>query len=716
VLVTSPSGRAGSTRAAWWSARRWLGLVLVLASLAWLAPHVSSGTDLVRVRNALALGPDFDPARDWRPPAVPADWRGETAPPPAHFVAVAQRLGLAGLTDDAARARAIVGHLLLSAPTLLGGGLQADLVETHRSIVEQGRGYCGDFVRAFSAIAGAAGMTLRTWSFSFDGFGGHGHIWVELWNRERQHWELLDVFDNYYFTAGASTLPLSALEFRAALGSGDRTLAIRLIHPQGRPGYVDEQKAWAYFRRGLPQWYLAWGHNPFAVDASWPVRTFTGVSRILENGGAILAGVTPRVRVLATADNAADRQRLRALRWQVPVALAGAALGALLLLAPAATRRSAAGLDAPWPRVCVVGPLPPPSGGMANQCEQLLRLLRAEGAPVEHVRTNAPYRPAWIGRVPMLRAGFRLVPYLWTLWRAIGRADVVHVMANSGWAWHLLAAPALRIARWRSVPAIVNYRGGQAAEFFDRAPRHVLRTLGDAALRVVPSGFLERVFAAHGLAAEVVPNVVDLGRFAPRPAATWPPAAPHLVVTRNLEPIYDIPTALRAFARVRARHPQARLTVAGSGPELQNLQALAHELGIAAAVRFSGRIPNERIGALYAEADLVLNPTTADNMPISILEALASGVPIVSTDAGGIPDLVEHERTALLVPVGDADALASAALRLLGDAALAARLRDQGLRDVARFDWTHVRDQWRAAYRRATARPPLAPSDATASR
>ena len=100
-------------------------------------------------------------------------------------------------------------------------------------------------------------------------------------------------------------------------------------------------------------------------------------------------------------------------------------------------------LSAVWPRVCIVGPLPPPSGGMANQCEQLVRLLGGEGVQVELVRNNAPYRPAWISHVPVLRALFRLLPYLLALWRACGRAQVVHVFANSGWAWHLFAAPAL---------------------------------------------------------------------------------------------------------------------------------------------------------------------------------------------------------------------------------------------------------------------------------
>ena len=89
---------------------------------------------------------------------------------------------------------------------------------------------------------------------------------------------------------------------------------------------------------------------------------------------------------------------------------------------------------------------------MANQTRQLARLLEAEGCSVTVVRTNAPYRPAWIGRVRGVRALFRLVPYIISLWRAMRGADLAHVMANSGWAWHSFAAPAIRIAAWRGRP------------------------------------------------------------------------------------------------------------------------------------------------------------------------------------------------------------------------------------------------------------------------
>lgn len=354
------------------------------------------------------------------------------------------------------------------------------------------------------------------------------------------------------------------------------------------------------------------------------------------------------------------------------------------------------------PRVGLVGPLPPPSGGMANQCQQLIGLLQSEGVEVELVRTNSPYQPRWVGRIPLLRAVFRLVPYLAHLWRAAGRVNVMHILANSGWAWHLFAAPAMIIAHLRATPVIVNYRGGNAAPFFAQAPRYVLRMLAKASMRVTPSVFLQRVFASHHLSADVIPNIVDLSRFSPPPPRAFGDS-PHIVVTRNLEPIYDIPTALRAFAAIKKVFSGATLTVAGSGPERARLQALAVQLQLKDSVRFTGRIDNANIPALYASADCMINSSTVDNMPISILEAFASGVPVVSTRAGGIADMVEHGVSGLLVPIGDDAAMAREVLRILQHPAIASDLRQAGLAEAGKYAWPQVRARWLDAYVRSAA-------------
>jgi glycosyltransferase involved in cell wall biosynthesis len=347
--------------------------------------------------------------------------------------------------------------------------------------------------------------------------------------------------------------------------------------------------------------------------------------------------------------------------------------------------------------IALVGPVAPPEGGMAGQTRQLAELLRGEGARVTLVPVNAPYRPRWIGRLRGVRALFRLVPYVVRLWRVAGEADVLHIMANSGWSWHLFAAPAVAVARVRGVPCVVNYRGGEAERFLRRSAATVLPVLRRADALTVPSAFLRQIFGRHGVSADIVPNIIDLQRF--RPAAGEPDRrAPRLVVARNLEALYDIGTALRAFARIRAAIPAAKLTVAGSGPERDMLVRLAEELGVASAVDFCGRLERDAMADLYRAACLVLNPSRVDNMPNSVLEAMASGVPVVSTDAGGVPFILRHGLTGLLVPPGDDAAMATAALRLLDDAAEWQRIREAALADVQQYTWGQVRERWSRTY------------------
>jgi len=353
----------------------------------------------------------------------------------------------------------------------------------------------------------------------------------------------------------------------------------------------------------------------------------------------------------------------------------------------------------PEMHIGLVGPLPPPSGGMANQTRQLARLLRSEGVNVELVQTNAPYKPRQVEKIRGIRALFRLPPYLWQLWRTAGRVELLHVMANSGWSWHLFAAPAIWVGWLRGTPVIVNYRGGEAEEFFQKSFRWVRPGLERVAAVVVPSGFLASVFRRRGIDVHIVKNIVDLQRFTSSGARSQQRVAgPHLLVTRNLEPIYDIATALRAFRRVLEAFPAAHLTVCGSGPERGRLQSLAKELGVDNVVTFTGRIDNDRIAGLYQSADVMMNPSLADNMPISILEAMACCVPVVTTDVGGVPYLVSHEKTALLVSPGDDQAMAEAVVSLLENPALADRLAKAGHGEILDYTWPRVREQLFAVY------------------
>ncbi len=360
-------------------------------------------------------------------------------------------------------------------------------------------------------------------------------------------------------------------------------------------------------------------------------------------------------------------------------------------------------MNACWPEkmpvIGLVGPIAPPPGGMAMQAAQLQRLLEDDGVEVRFLATNPPLRPHFIDKIRGIRALFRLAYYIPAVWKLAGKVGVIHLMANSGWSWHLYAAPVLWLSRLRGTPVVVNYRGGLADQFLGKSGRSVKLSLRTATRLVVPSAFLAEVFQRRNYAVEIVPNVIDTRIFHPieQPARDTFTIA----VTRNLEPIYAIDQAILAFEVISKKVPEAHLLIAGSGYELKKLRQLVENLHLDAAVTFLGKVDREPMAELLRRSDVVLNPTTADNMPNSVLEALASGVPVVTTSVGGIPYLVKHGETALLVPAGDYDAMASAVLALHSQPELRRQLADNGLAEAQRYVWENVREQWLSVYSEA---------------
>jgi glycosyltransferase involved in cell wall biosynthesis len=348
-------------------------------------------------------------------------------------------------------------------------------------------------------------------------------------------------------------------------------------------------------------------------------------------------------------------------------------------------------------RVGLVGPLPPPNGGMAMQALQLARLLRLEGVDVAVVQTNAPYRPSWVSNIRGLRALFRLIPYLWRIWRLAGNCDVIHLMANSGWSWQLFAAPVIWLGWFRRTPVIVNYRGGEAREYLRASARWVKPSISRASSLVVPSGFLKQVFSEFDLGATVIPNIIDLETFHPAPE---PPAGStfNVVITRNLEPIYGLETAIRAISLIRDQVPGIALKIAGSGPQRAELEQLVKHLGLEDAVVFLGRLERADIVKLYHSAHAFLNPSRVDNMPNSVLEALACGLPVISTNVGGVPYIVRDGETAVLVAPDNEMEMAQAILSVSRDSKLRSRLIEGGRNEVIQYAWDRVRPQWLALY------------------
>ncbi len=348
-------------------------------------------------------------------------------------------------------------------------------------------------------------------------------------------------------------------------------------------------------------------------------------------------------------------------------------------------------------RVVLVAPSLRILGGQAVQAQRLVDAWRRDPDVDAWLVPINPAPPAWLEplyRLKYIRTVLTQLLYWPLLVAELRRADVVHVFSASYFSFLLAPLPAVVVARLLRKPVLVNYRSGEAPDHLARSAiaRAILRHVDRV---VVPSRFLVDVMARFDIAASIISNIVDLKRFRFRRRE---PLRPRLLSTRNFEPLYNVACTIRAFARLQARHPEASLTLVGAGSEEPALRALVATRGLR-HVTFAGAVPPPDIPRYYADADIYVQTPRIDNMPASILEAFASGLPVVATNIGGVPAMLTDDVHGLLVPDDDDTAVAAAVDRLLNDGALAARLATDAYAACDSYQWAAVRDQWVALYR-----------------
>jgi glycosyltransferase involved in cell wall biosynthesis len=347
-------------------------------------------------------------------------------------------------------------------------------------------------------------------------------------------------------------------------------------------------------------------------------------------------------------------------------------------------------------RVAIVAPSLRYVGGQAVQADLLMRNWKEDpevAARFVAVDPRFPFGLGWVERIPFLRTIIREPLYLLKLWRDLEDVDIAHIFSASYSSFLLAPLPAWWIARLRGKRTLINYRSGECRDHLQRSgvARRVLK--GTDRL-IVPSGYLVEVMREFGMEAQIVPNIVDLSQFSFRLRS---PLRPHLVCTRGFHPYYGVDVVVRAFAEVQRSYPDAQLDLVGGGVLEQEIRGLVRQLNLS-KVNFVGVASHRDIGRFYDRADIFVNASNLDNMPVSVLEAFASGTPVVTTAPEGMSYIVDHERTGLLSIPGDAAALAHNILRVLSDSDLATRLAQNARAESVRYHWESVREQWLKVY------------------
>jgi glycosyltransferase involved in cell wall biosynthesis len=348
-------------------------------------------------------------------------------------------------------------------------------------------------------------------------------------------------------------------------------------------------------------------------------------------------------------------------------------------------------------KIALVAPSLRYVGGQSVQADLLLRCWQQDPAVKAWLIPVDPPFPRglrWAESIPFLRTLVREPVYLRGLWRALRDADVAHIFSASYWSFLLAPAPAWLVTRLRGKKTLINYHSGEARDHLRRF-RTALPVLRRADRVVVPSAYLADVFHEFGLEVNVVPNIVDLHQF---PFRLREPLRPRLVCTRGFHPYYSVDVVVRAFAEVKRHFPAATLGLAGSGASEGEIRSLVRDLRLD-GVEFAGALSRQEIGRFCDQADIFINASWLDNMPVSILEAFACGMPVASTAPEGIRYLVEHERTGLLSETGDSVALGQNVIRLLNEPGLASRVALNAYQESQRYRWAAVRPQWLQVYR-----------------
>lgn len=303
----------------------------------------------------------------------------------------------------------------------------------------------------------------------------------------------------------------------------------------------------------------------------------------------------------------------------------------------------------------------------------------------------------------------RLLDMLATVWRRRADYRVAQVDVFSGRAF-LWAEATCRLLRHLGKPYVLTLHGGNLPHFAARHPARVRRLLESAAAVTAPSVYLLVGLRPFRADLRLIPNPISIDLY---PFRLRRSLRPHLIWLRSFHDLYDPALAVGVLADLATDFADATLTMVGPDQRdgsRERARALAARAGVLERVRFVGGVPKAEVPGWLASGDIFLNTSRVDNVPVSVLEAMACGLCVVSTEVGGIPALVENGRDALLVGAGDAGGMASAVRRLLSNPDLAHALSAAARETADRHDWRHVLPRWTALLDEVVAARVVAPT------
>ena len=252
------------------------------------------------------------------------------------------------------------------------------------------------------------------------------------------------------------------------------------------------------------------------------------------------------------------------------------------------------------------------------------------------------------------------------------------------------------LARLSSIfnrPYILFLRGGNLPERYDKSKRKVDRIFRKAKAIVAPSGYLKSFFEGKGFSVVLIPNIIDINKI---PFHTRRFSSPQLLYIRGFGQIYNPQMTIRAVCELRDEYPDIRLAMLGSDIDgtLSETEQLIVELNLERQVQILGNKTQEEWMKLSKEFNIMVSNPIIDNTPISVIQGMALGLLVISTEVGGVPFLIQHRKDGMLVKSNDHKAMANAIRELLTDSDLSLALLKNARKKAESFSWDNVRPKW----------------------
>jgi L-malate glycosyltransferase len=337
------------------------------------------------------------------------------------------------------------------------------------------------------------------------------------------------------------------------------------------------------------------------------------------------------------------------------------------------------------PRLCFVGNMLGLNPGFVTTQGQIAAdLFAKEGYQVIKVSSKIS-RP------------FRFLDIIQTIYKNSRSIDVMILEVYSGTSM-VLADSASFLCKLFGIPLVSVLHGGDLPAFIKRFPRWTRRVLTRADMLVAPSNFLASEMKRLNFPVRIIPNILDLNLY---PFKLREKIFPKLIWMRSFHPIYNPQLAISAFSLIKKKRPEATLVMAGADKGLESeIKEMARQMGLEESIRFPGFLSVPDKIREFSEADIYLNTNKIDNMPVSVIEACAMGLPVVATNVGGISHLLSDRKNGLLVADNNALQMANAVTGLLDDSELAAQISKNGRLLAEESSWDTVRGKWEELFSR----------------